>query len=56
LPASLPAGNGDVDALARQELLLELEARLPAARINPQGQLIFAMDSTAARLAEHVNK
>lgn len=29
------------------------KARLPAARVNPQGNLIFAMDAAAARMSEY---
>lgn len=31
-------------------------ARLPAARVNPKGQLIYAMDASAAKLSEYVHK
>ena len=48
--------TGDDKAPVMAEVLSEdpsTKAHLPAARVNPQGTLVFAMDAAAARMSEH---
>jgi 6-phosphogluconolactonase len=51
--------TGDDKAQVMADILSEdpnVKSRLPAARIDPRGNLIFAMDAAAARMSEYAPK
>jgi len=51
--------TGDDKAQVMADIMSDdpsVKLRLPAARVNPQGQLIIAMDSAAARMSEYAPK